>query len=214
MSQGGTLEPRLSLVVLLATSVLLLWRCPCVKVIVVLCLLTPCCLLETKQKKWNTKQATKIPMTTPERRLSLLYATHELFRQASKDLDMDFDYAVWEDAVRALVPWTIRRQSEADKLKINKSVGGAFVEQRGANRCCCCCHCCCLMRCRRSTVLPTPPLEPDALIPVPSKSTHSPVLLCVLDFLCRLPRFYSCLLLCPAIKKKRGYNKTRCLKRG
>lgn len=62
-------------------------------------------------------------MTTPERRLSLLYATHELFRRASKDLDMDFDYAVWEDAIRALVPWTIRRQSEADKLKINKSVG-------------------------------------------------------------------------------------------
>lgn len=71
----------------------------------------------------NPQQATKVPLTTAERRLSLLYATHELFRQASKDLDLDFDYAVWEGAVKALVPWTIRKQGEADKLKINKSVG-------------------------------------------------------------------------------------------
>ncbi|CAN0289890.1 unnamed protein product, partial [Ectocarpus sp. 12 AP-2014] len=63
-----------------------------------------------------------------ERRLSLLYATHELFRQTSKNLDIDFDYEAWTEAVRALVPWTVRKQkSEVDKAKINKSVLKTWV---------------------------------------------------------------------------------------
>ncbi|CAM9403895.1 unnamed protein product, partial [Scytosiphon promiscuus] len=71
--------------------------------------------------------ATKVPLTTAERRISLLYATHELFKRASKEPDMDFDYAAWQDAVKALVPWTIRKQSEADRMKINKSVLKSWV---------------------------------------------------------------------------------------
>lgn len=80
-------------------------------------------------------QATKVPLTSAERRISLLYATHELFKRASKDPDMDFDYAAWHDAVKALVPWTIRKQSEADRIKINKSV--SLGEEAGKTRVVC-----------------------------------------------------------------------------
>lgn len=83
--------------------------------------------VSTVQELINTLKRTKQAATakeSAERRLSLLYATHELFRQTSKNLDMDFDYEAWTEAVRALVPWTVRKQkSEVDKAKINKSVG-------------------------------------------------------------------------------------------
>lgn len=79
------------------------------------------------------KKATKVPLTTADRRISLLYATHELFKRASKDPGMDFDYAAWQDAVKALVPWTIRKQSEADRIKINKSVGDGRGRSRRAS---------------------------------------------------------------------------------
>lgn len=72
-------------------------------------------------------KSTKVQGCPPERRLSLLYAVHELFRRASKDLEKDFDYAAWKDAVRAVVPWAYRKQNETDQMKINKSVKPSTV---------------------------------------------------------------------------------------
>ena len=92
------------------------------------CLVLPCLAFAVVPDVFVKR--TKIQGSPPEKRLSLLYALHELFRRASKDLERDFDYAAWEDAVRAVVPWAFRKQNEADKLKINKSVRGGGAEER------------------------------------------------------------------------------------
>lgn len=63
-----------------------------------------------------------MPYVPGEKRLGLLYAVHEVFKQASKNADMVFDYEAWKEALQSLVPWTYRKQKEEDQTKIRKSV--------------------------------------------------------------------------------------------
>ncbi|CAM9287716.1 unnamed protein product, partial [Sphacelaria rigidula] len=77
---------------------------------------------------------TKVPYVPGEKRLGLLYAVHEVFKQASKDVDMVFDYEAWKEALQSLVPWTYRKQKEDDQSKIRKSVLKMWVSSRWLDR--------------------------------------------------------------------------------
>ncbi|CAM9419651.1 unnamed protein product [Choristocarpus tenellus] len=76
----------------------------------------------------SVQEKTKKSSTPSEKRLSLLYTIHELFKRGSKERLIDFKS--WLPLLRDLVPWVMRKQNMETYGKIKKQVLRVWGEKK------------------------------------------------------------------------------------